>query len=144
GYARDYLRQQFRNVMGGDHPPDWRVDTTFVPALQRAAERSVDVGLRRLGGGQDLQAALVALDPATGDILALVGGRDYARSAFNRASRSRRQPGSAFKPLLFAAALAHGYSPVSTLDGLATLTPQGPDEWAPANVSGTAPDVLTL
>lgn len=143
GYARDYLRQQFRNVMGGDNPPDWRVDTTFVPALQRAAERSVDVGLRRLGG-QDLQAALVVLDPATGDVLALVGGRDYARSAFNRASRSRRQPGSAFKPLLFAAALAEGYSPVSTLDGLATLAPQGPDEWAPANVGGAVPDVLTL
>ena len=59
-----------------------------------------------------------AIDPATGNILALVGGRDYQRSAFNRASRSRRQPGSAFKPFVFAAALERGMSPVSILTGL--------------------------
>ena len=54
------------------------------------AERAVTDGLRRTGK-HDLQAALVAVDPQTGNILALVGGRDYALSAFNRASRSRRQ-----------------------------------------------------
>ncbi len=143
GYARDYLRQQFRNLMGGDHPPDWRVDTTFVPALQAAAERSVRVGLQRLGGA-DLQAALVALDPATGDVLALVGGRDFQQYPFNRATRARRQPGSAFKPLLFAAALGQGFSPVDVLEGLTTLEPQGPDEWAPANAVGDSPDMLSL
>jgi len=143
GYARDYVRQQFRNVIGGGHPPDWRVDTTIVAALQRAAERSVDVGLRRFGQ-PDLQAALVALDPATGDVLALVGGRDYAASAFNRAVRSQRQPGSAFKPLVYAAALEQGYSPATVLEGLTTLTPQGPDEWAPENASGGTADTLPL
>ena len=71
-------------------------------------------GLGRLGKPA-LQAALVAIDPATGNVLALVGGRDYQRSAFNRASRSRRQPGSAFKPFVFAAALERGLSPVSIL-----------------------------
>lgn len=142
GYAADYLRQQFRNALGGDHPPDWHVETTIDLTLQRAAERSVEVGLRRLGGA-DLQAALVAIDPATGDVLALVGGRDFEASPFNRASRSRRQPGSAFKPLLFASALTRGFSPVSVLEGLTTLGPQGPDEWAPANASN-APDALTL
>ncbi len=84
----------------------------------------------------DLQAALVAIDPSTGDILALVGGRDFAQSQFNRASRSRRQPGSAFKPFLYAAALEHGYSPVSMIDGLASIRPQGPDEWTPRNADG--------
>jgi len=143
GYAKDYLRQRFRDSFGGDHPPDWRVDTTFVVALQDAAERAVESGLQRHGQG-DLQAALVAMDPATGDVLALVGGRDYQRSAFNRAFRSRRQPGSAFKPFVFAAALERGFSPVSILSGLDSIRPQGPDEWAPRNVRDGAADALTL
>jgi len=100
-------------------------------------------GLRRTGR-PELQAALVAVDPKTGDILALVGGRDFRQSQFNRGTRSRRQPGSAFKPLLYAAALENGFSPVSVLDGLATIAPQGPEEWAPRNASGETPDALTL
>ncbi len=143
GYAKEFLRQQFREVFGGDHPPDWDVRTTFVPELQEAAERAVAEGLRRFSEPQ-LQAALVAMDPRTGDMLALVGGRDFRQSQFNRATRSRRQPGSAFKPLLFAAALEHGFSPVSVLAGLATIRPQGPDEWAPRNARGETPDALTL
>ena len=143
GYAKDYLRQRFRDSFGGDHPPDWRVDTTFVVALQDAAERAVESGLQRHGQA-DLQAALVAMDPATGDVLALVGGRDYQRSAFNRAFRSRRQPGSAFKPFVFAAALERGFSPVSILSGLDSIQPQGPDEWAPRNVRDDHADALTL
>jgi 1A family penicillin-binding protein len=143
GYAKEYLRQLFREGFGGDHPPDWEVRTTFVPALQEAAEQSVRAGLARFNQ-PDLQAALVAIDPRNGNILALVGGRDFVQSQFNRATRSRRQPGSAFKPFLYAAALEHGYSPVSTIHGLASIQPQGPDEWAPRNVDGSTPDVLTL
>ncbi len=86
----------------------------------------------------------MAIDPATGNILALVGGRDYQRSEFNRASRSLRQPGSAFKPFVFAAALERGMSPVSTLTGLNQIAPQGPDEWTPRDVHDDAPDELTL
>ena len=143
GYAKAYLRQRFRDEFGGDHPPDWRVQTTFVAELQDAAEAAVSRGLQRTGK-PSLQAALVAIDPATGNILALVGGRDYAQSAFNRASRSRRQPGSAFKPFVFAAALERGYSPVSTLSGLNEIAPQGPDEWTPRNAHDDAPDELSL
>lgn len=143
GYAKAYLRQRFRDEFGGDHPPDWRVDTTFVVALQDAAERAVENGLRSTGK-PSLQAALVAIDPHTGNVLALVGGRDYQRSAFNRASRSRRQPGSAFKPFVFAAALERGMSPVSILTGLNRIAPQGPEEWTPRDVHDDAPDELTL
>jgi 1A family penicillin-binding protein len=143
GYAKEFLRQQFRDRFGGDHPPDWEVRTTFVPELQGMAERAVADGLRRFGQPQ-LQAALVAIDPRTGDILALVGGRDFRQSQFNRAARSRRQPGSAFKPLLYAAALEHDFSPVSVLEGLASIAPQGPEEWSPKNASGETPDRLTL
>jgi len=143
GYAKEHLRQQFRDRFGGDHPPDWQVQTTFVPELQDLAERAVSDGLRRLGS-PGLQAALVAIDPATGDVLALVGGRDFRTSQFNRATRSRRQPGSAFKPLTFAAALERGFTPVSVLDGLENIEPQGPEEWSPRNASGDVVDALTL
>lgn len=143
GYAKAYLRQRFRDTFGGDHPPDWRVETTFVAALQDAAEGAVERGLSRFGK-PELQAALVAMDPHTGDVLALVGGRDYQRSAFNRASLSRRQPGSAFKPIVFAVALERGLSPVSVLNGLDRIAPQGPDEWTPRNATDDTPDALTL
>jgi 1A family penicillin-binding protein len=143
GYAKEFLRQQFRDRFGGDHPPDWEVHTSFVPALQEAAERALYDGLRQLGI-PDLQGALVALDPRTGDILALVGGRDFSTSEFNRAVNSRRQPGSAFKPFVYAAALEHGHSPVSVLINLRSVSAPGRDEWAPRNAGGESPDSQTL
>jgi 1A family penicillin-binding protein len=143
GYAKEYLRQQFRDRFGGDQPPDWEVHSTVLPRLQDAAEQAVSDGLSRLGV-RGLQAALVALDPETGNVLAMVGGRDFRESQFNRAWRSRRQPGSAFKPWVFALALSEGRSPVSELSGLSTLAPQGDEEWTPRNASGTVDDRLTL
>ena len=145
GYAKEYLRQQFRNRFGGDHPPDWKIETTFDPELQDMAERAVQQGLRRVSRRPNLQAALVVIDPKTGDLLALVGGRDFSQSQFNRAVRSHRQPGSAFKPFVYAAALEQGYSPVSVLKGLSTIPPQGPDEWSPRNArDDETADELTL
>src|SRR5262249_57807469 len=66
------------------------------------------------------------------------------QSQFNRAARGRRQPGSAFKPLLYAAALEHGYTPVTVLEGLDRIDPQGPDEWTRRSAKGEAPETLTL
>jgi membrane carboxypeptidase/penicillin-binding protein len=143
GYAKDYLRQQFRERVGNDHPPDWKVYTTFLPAVQQAAERALVQGLQKIGG-KGLQGALVAIDPETGDIIALVGGRDFNASPFNRAVRSRRQPGSAFKPFVYAAALERGLSPVSVLTGLHSVTAPGRQEWTPRNVSDDSPDSATL
>jgi len=142
GFAKEFLRQQFRNEFGGDNPPDWQVHTSFLPAVQDAAERSVTAGLERLRR-PGLEAALVAIDPATGDILAMVGGASYARSTYNRAVRSRRQPGSAFKPLVYAAALAKGYSPVSVLTNLQHVSAPGDPEWTPRG-EGEQSDALTL
>jgi 1A family penicillin-binding protein len=142
GWAKEYLRQQFRSEFGGDNPPDWKVYTTFHPALQDAAERAV-AGLDRLRK-PDLEAALVAIDPATGDILAMVGGTNYTRSTYNRAARSRRQPGSAFKPLVYAAALDKGYSPVSVLSNLRNVSAPTDPEWRPQSTGGGQPDQLTL
>lgn len=143
GYAKEFLRQQFQTHFGGDHPPDWQVHTTFVLGLQDAAEQAVNWGLRRWPS-RDLQAALVALDPQTGDVLAMVGGRDFKTTTFNRAVRSRRQPGSAFKPFVYAAALDRGFSPVSVLTGLDAIKPQGPDEWTPRNATYESPEALAI
>ena len=142
-WAKDYLRQQFRNEFGGDHPPDWKVHTAFRPDLQDAAERAVATGLQRLNR-RGLEAALVALDPSSGDILAMVGGGDYGRSTFNRAARSRRQPGSAFKPIVYAAALEHGYSPVSVLANLDKVSAPEDPEWNPRNAGSEQAEALTL
>jgi penicillin-binding protein 1A len=76
----------------------------------------------------------------------MVGGADYSRSTFNRATRSRRQPGSAFKPFVYAAALENGYSPVSVLHDLDTVKAPAPGdpEWAPRNAEGEGATELTL
>lgn len=142
GFAKDFLRQQFRSEFGGDNPPDWQVHTAFLPAVQDAAERAVMGGLDRLRH-QGLEAALVAIDPETGDILAMVGGANYARSTFNRAVRSKRQPGSAFKPFVYAAALSKGYSPVSVLTNLQHVSAPSDPEWTPRSEHEQA-DELTL
>jgi membrane carboxypeptidase/penicillin-binding protein len=143
GYAKEYLRDEFRERFGKDHPPDWTVRTSFVPALQDLAERSVAEGLRRLQI-PNLQAALVALDPRTGNLMALVGGRDALASPYNRAVRSRRQPGSAFKPIVYAAALERGMSPVTVLRDLHAVRVVGRNqEWSPGGVHETL-DAETL
>jgi penicillin-binding protein 1B len=108
-------RAQEREGKGGA-PRTPAVVTTLDANLQRAAEEAVREGLQRLESdfdwlraseaGEPLQAALVAMDPRTGEILAMVGGRDYGGSQFNRAVDARRQPGSAFKPVVALAALA--------------------------------------
>jgi 1A family penicillin-binding protein len=143
-YAKEYLRQRFRDMYGGDHPPDWRVRTTFVPEIQNAAEAAVREGLRQFGVA-GLQAALVALDPSTGNILAMVGGADFSTAPFNRAVRSRRQPGSAFKPFVYAAALEAGLSPVSTIEGLRSVAIDAAEGvWIPRDERVPEIDRITL
>lgn len=144
GYAKEYLRQQFRNVYGGDNPPDWKVHTTFDPKMQDAAEASVRDVLRRLRV-PGLQVALIALEPQNGNILAMVGGSDFAVTTFNRAVKSHRQPGSAFKPFVYAAALEHGLSPVSVLRGLHQVSVEASEGvWIPRDERTTDRDEMTL
>lgn len=125
------------------------VYTTLDARLQRAAQEAVQQGLDRVGERR-AQAALVAIDPRTGDILAMTGGRDYGGSQFNRAVQARRQPGSAFKPVVALAALERqgGRAPAFTLAStvsdlpLAVETAQGP--WQPANNDGSFQGEITL
>ena len=117
------------------------VYTTLDATLQRAAERAVRTGLAGFRS-TGVEAALVAIDPRSGELLALVGGRDYGASQFNRASAALRQPGSAFKPVVAVAALerSNGHDPAFTLaslvedEPLRVSTPSGP--WQPLNYDG--------
>ncbi len=117
------------------------VYTTLDATLQRAAERAVRSGLDR-SAMSGAEAALVAIDPRNGEVLAMVGGRDYGASQFNRAALARRQPGSAFKPVVALAALERweGHDPAFTLasmvedEPLRVDTPKGP--WEPGNYDG--------
>jgi penicillin-binding protein 1B len=118
-----------------------RVYTTLDLELQQIAEEAVSQQLARLEkvfkGKKRPQAALVALDPKTGHVLAMVGGDSYAASQLNRATDARRQPGSVFKPIVYAAAMESGISPL-------TLSTDAPREFSydlhskyrPANYGG--------
>jgi len=120
-----------------------RVYSTIDPAMQAAADEAVRASLAEVearqppskdgasGQKEPLQAALIAIDPRTGYVRALVGGRNFAASPFDRAMQAHRQPGSAFKPFVYAAALEAGYTQASVIDHLdePIATPRG--NWLP-------------
>lgn len=97
-----------------------RIESTIDPQLQHWAEQAMSQGLPRLfkdaSGLPQPQGALIAVNPENGEILALIGGTDFWKSQYNRATQARRQPGSAFKPVLYATALDHGYTLASQFD----------------------------
>jgi len=135
--------------------PGLRVFTSIDADAQREAERATRHGLAALEHGRrrrgPLQAALVALDPHTGRVRALVGGRDYGSSPLDRAVRSRRQPGSAFKPFVYVAALdpaRRGAAPPRTVVSLVEDTPLsvrvGARVWQPVNYDGTFAGTIPL
>jgi penicillin-binding protein 1B len=119
-YFVDYVNRTIESQLASSKQPDergLRVYTTIDLELQQLAETAIKRQLERLDkvykGKATPQAALVALDPRTGEVLAMVGGRDYAESQLNRATDARRQPGSVFKPIVYTAALESGLSPLS-------------------------------
>ncbi|MDP4104938.1 MAG: PBP1A family penicillin-binding protein [Bacillota bacterium] len=89
-----------------------KVYTTLNIKEQKAAEEKIK---KVIASGSQIQTALVAVDPKTGNVKAMVGGRDYQQSPFNRAVQAIRQPGSTFKPLLYYAALGQGFTPSTTM-----------------------------
>jgi penicillin-binding protein 1B len=152
-YFVDAAREEIARRMPLPATGEVRVATTLDPALQAVAEAAVERRLeqlerRRGGPPRGLQAALVAIEPATGRIRALVGGRSYAQSAFNRATKARRQPGSLFKPLVYLAAFesarAAEFTPASLVvdEPLAVKTPEG--VWAPHNATGRFSGPVTI
>ena len=130
-YFVDTAESELKRVMGSP-PLDLAIDTTLDPRLQETAERTIERWLGREGDRRRAsQAALVALAP-DGAVLALVGGRDYARSQFNRAVQAHRQPGSFFKVFVYLAAFNGGYTP----DSIVVDRPVTIGDWEPKNFAG--------
>lgn len=116
------------------------VRTTLDLALQRKAEEAIESMLRQYGEEFDVgQAAALVLDP-DGSIRAMVGGRDYGASQFNRVTSAARQPGSSFKPFVYAAALVNGYKETSIVNDTAYCI----GDWCPKNYSGGFSGRMTL
>jgi penicillin-binding protein 1B len=118
----DYLKTELaRRNIDEENIGRYRIESSLDPELQKAATQVVNTHLERLGKmvarrGEKPEAALLAIDPHSGRILAMVGGRDYTSSQLNRVTDAMRQPGSVFKPFVYAAALANGISPASMFD----------------------------
>ncbi len=117
-----------------------RIYTTIDTRLQEAAHDALLKGIaatEKRNRYQGLQGAVLALDPHTGAVLAMVGGTDFEKSQFNRALQARRQPGSAFKPIVYAAAIASGKTVVSMTDDSPVEFDRNEEElWKPRNYDG--------
>src|SRR6185295_7795650 len=111
--------------------------------LALAARRAVARHTTPVTDSSPLQAAVVAMEPATGHVLALVGGRDFQESRFNRAVQAHRQPGSAFKPFVYAAALEAGYTPASVIDHLNDSVATVKGAWTPEDEHSSG-DTMSL
>lgn len=161
-YYVDYLRRE----LAENYPQDQltkeglRIFTSLDLALQRTAEKSLADGLKRLeetypylkkrGEDDDLEGAIIVLKPQTGEIKAMVGGREYGKSQFNRIFQSRRQPGSVFKPFVYLAALMYGgdngkrFTPVTMVDDSQFTWDYEGQTWQPANYRGEYFGTVTL
>ena len=138
-YALDAVRELVDSIIQGGSSDI--VELTVRTTLDRNAQIAADRAIRRqaaaiqseTGRRALVQGAMVAIDPRNGDIRALSGGRQYERGTFNRALDAHRQPGSAFKPFVYAAAMAAGYTPSSEVDDDPIDVLQGREVWSPAN-----------
>jgi penicillin-binding protein 1A len=135
GHFTDWVLDGLTEHLGKPQE-SWVVRTTLDPRLQRVAERAVAA---ELAGHAGVDAALVLLD-GTGAIRAMVGGRSYRTDRFNRAAFGSRQPGSAFKPFVFLAALENGHAPGDRIDA----RPVTIGGWTAGNQGGRAFDSATL
>ena len=141
-YVTDAVLQELTEQFGAESMAKggMRIQTTIDLELQRIAEETItDSYYSFFGGGAYAdQMALVAVDPRTHFVQALVGGVDHKSSEFNRAVQSRRQPGSAFKPFVYYAAFASGkYTPDSMINDSPVSYPDGYNVYTPRNYDGS-------
>jgi penicillin-binding protein 1B len=160
-YFVDYVRQELeqRFDTGVSRVRGVRIVTTLDRSLQRFAETAAARGLDRLESsvspgyrrdpGRRLQVAMMVVEPSTGEIRALVGGRDYLASQFNRVTSARRQPGSAFKPIVYLAALRAGdgapfFTAASRVEDLPITLESGGQPWSPRNSDDRYEGIVTV
>jgi len=157
-YFTDYVRAEVAKLPGvSGRLAGLKVYTTLEPELEAAADGAVAGNLERLekghprlrrsARGRRLEGSLVALDARTGGIVAMVGGRDYGASQFNRAASAERQPGSAFKPIVYLTAIDPELSPLDQPVTLASILPDRPMSfggWMPADYERTYQGQVTV
>ena len=155
-YFIDYIKKELESNLGADlvYKGGLTIVSTVSAEMQAAAEEAVDKGiaqlLKRMSPDALIKsqpdAALVALDIKTGAIISMVGGKDYRQSEFNRAVAALRQPGSAFKPLVYALALEMGFRQDQTQLDAPVIFQQGIDnqDWQPQNFSKTYSGEVSL
>ena len=157
-YFLEYLQQSLEAKYGSDvlYKSGLGIYTTLDPALQRVAEQTLRDGIQGLatrqasgqakGGAVPAtpEGAVVVIETATGYVKALIGGADFARTEFNRALHARRQPGSAFKPFVYLAALEAGHKPDEVLDDSPIRYVSNGKVWAPENYDGKFRGPVTL
>jgi penicillin-binding protein 1A len=158
-YFLEFIQQRLEAKLGSDlvYKGGLSVYTTLNPVLQRTAEQALREGLQALAtrqapkvagkGGTAApvpEGAVILVEPQTGYIKALVGGSDFARSEFNRAVNARRQPGSAFKPFVYLAALEAGRTPAELLDDSPLTYTFGGRTWSPENYDNKFRGHITL
>jgi penicillin-binding protein 1A len=151
-YFKEEVRKQLVQRFGWDrvYQGGLKVYTTIDLDMQKVAEAEVgrsiaEIEQRQLkrrapveSGSDPLQAALVAMDPMTGEVRAMVGGRSFDQSRFNRATQARRQAGSAFKPFVYAAAIEQGLTAATIITGLDTPIATLQGSWVPDDHGGNA------
>ena len=154
-YFIEYIKPFLENTVGAGQLYRGRLSvyTTLSYPLQQAAEQAVEKGLGDLEERMKQkqltdtpQGALIAIDVKTGGILAMVGGRDFEKSSFNRATSARRQAGSAFKPILYAYAIGHGFTPATPILNTPAVFPGAikGEPWEPENFSREYSSEVTL
>lgn len=154
-YFFDYLQEQLVELYPKQalETAGMAVYTTLDAQVQRAAEQALQHGLERLernnsklrreDAAERLQGAVIVMQPKTGHILALVGGRDYGQSQFNRATQALRQPGSTFKPFVFAAAL-DSLTVATRLSNTARNYAEDVEVWSPKNYDGSEGEPVSM
>lgn len=145
-YFVDYILNQLEDdIPAGDlSKGGYSIYTTLDMTVQLALENKLVKGLRNLGN-QSLQGAAVAVNPNTGEILGMAGGRSYAYSQFNRAVQMRRQVGSLIKPFIYYEAVKKGYTLNRMLDDNPYTLPQGDGtEWTPSNFDNISHGSITM
>ncbi|MBX4858754.1 penicillin-binding protein 1A [Rhizobium sophorae] len=133
--SADGARKTTKSPVGAVSPGD----VVYVERLGDDASTSY-----RLRQPPKVQGGLVAMDPKTGRVLAMVGGFSYAQSEFNRATQAMRQPGSSFKPFVYAAAMDNGYTPASVIMDAPIEIVSGGQVWRPENYGGESGGPSTL
>lgn len=151
----EHIRRYLEEKYGRDtlYKNGLQVFTTVDLNYQKTAQEALESGLKELEKRQkfppaemplNLDGALICFDIETGYVKALVGGRDYKKSQFNRAIHARRQTGSAFKPIIYASALDKGYTPSSIIVDAPIVFEWGDQKWKPKNYEGRFSGPTTL